>query len=45
MPFSESMKKKVPPEVSAYFSKIGKKGYKAKIKKLGACPNIESFRA
>jgi hypothetical protein len=27
-------KKRVPKEVSAYFSKIGKNGYKAKVKKL-----------
>jgi len=27
-------KKRVPSQVSAYFSKIGKNGYKAKVKKL-----------
>jgi hypothetical protein len=27
-------KKRVPKEVSAYFSKIGKAGYKAKVKKI-----------
>jgi hypothetical protein len=27
-------KKKVPKEVSAYFSKIGKAGYRAKVRKI-----------
>ena len=35
-------KNKVHPEVSKYFSKIGKHGYKAKVKKLLSKKKVES---
>jgi hypothetical protein len=35
-------KKRVPPEVSAYMSRIGKAGYRAKVKKLIARGKVET---
>lgn len=38
-------KKRIPPEVSAYMSRIGKRGYKAKVKKLVAKGKVKKDEA
>jgi hypothetical protein len=38
-------KKRVPKEVSAYFSKIGKQGYRAKVKKILDKAKVETNKS